>query len=432
MDAKSKQAWVVSVDMGYGHQRAAYPFRHIARERIITANSDTVVEPAERAMWQQFQDFYETISRLGQVPGLGKWIWSIYGYFQSIFPFYPFRDLSKPNLGAIHLQKLIRKGFAASVPSYTKKEHIPFLSTFFAVAIAADQQGVPDVFCIVTDSDINRIWVATKPRASKVIYLAPSHRAQKRLQLYGVPPERIFMTGFPLPQENVLSVKNDFARRIPVLDPSGVFRSKYHKMLTSEFGPLSDQNSPLCIVFAVGGAGAQAELAHTILKSLRSSLEGGRIELHLVAGTRLEVNAQFLKAIADVDLNGQLGRSIHILCSLSKVEYFEQFNLLLRRADILWTKPSELSFFCALGIPVIMTHPLGSHEVCNRDWLQKMGAGLPQEDPSAAADWIFEWLQRGLFALAALNGFLHAPRFGTENIERLLFSPDRSSVKLRH
>ena len=33
------QAWVVAVDMGYGHQRAAYPFRDIAYEGIITANT---------------------------------------------------------------------------------------------------------------------------------------------------------------------------------------------------------------------------------------------------------------------------------------------------------------------------------------------------------------------------------------------------------
>ena len=29
-----KKAWVISVDMGYGHQRAAYPLKDIAYERI--------------------------------------------------------------------------------------------------------------------------------------------------------------------------------------------------------------------------------------------------------------------------------------------------------------------------------------------------------------------------------------------------------------
>jgi hypothetical protein len=44
------EAWIVSVDMGYGHQRAAYPFRDIAFERIITANTDACVSPKERAL----------------------------------------------------------------------------------------------------------------------------------------------------------------------------------------------------------------------------------------------------------------------------------------------------------------------------------------------------------------------------------------------
>jgi hypothetical protein len=42
------QAWVVAVDMGYGHQRAAYPFRDMAYDGIITANTGAMVDPAER------------------------------------------------------------------------------------------------------------------------------------------------------------------------------------------------------------------------------------------------------------------------------------------------------------------------------------------------------------------------------------------------
>ena len=40
-----KKAWVITVDMGYGHQRAAYPLKDIAYERIITANSDKIITP---------------------------------------------------------------------------------------------------------------------------------------------------------------------------------------------------------------------------------------------------------------------------------------------------------------------------------------------------------------------------------------------------
>ncbi|MEI6072318.1 MAG: hypothetical protein WCS31_11040 [Verrucomicrobiae bacterium] len=431
MNLSSHQAWVVTADMGYGHQRAAYPFRDIARERIITANSDTVVGAEEKKMWRQFQGFYETVSRLGRIPLAGPWLWKAYDYFQSISPFYPFRDLSKPTFGSLRLHRMLHRGFARSVPAYASRENLPFLTTFFAVALAADHFGLPDVSCVVTDSDINRIWVADKPKKSGVVYFAPTPRAEKRLLLYGVPRERVFFTGFPLPDENVSPVRDDLARRIAVLDPRGVFRAKYRQLVAGELGPIPAADRPLTIVFAVGGAGAQAEIARGLLLSLRPALEGGRVRIHLVAGTRLEVNCFFLETIRDTGLAEELGKSVFVLASLSKTDYFAKFNQVIREADVLWTKPSELSFFCALGLPVVMTPPIGSHEACNSDWLIKNGAGLAQEDPAAVADWIFDWQDRGLLALSAFNGFYHAPRHGTENIKALLFAKDRTLVKMR-
>lgn len=36
---KISKAWVVTVDMGYGHQRAAYPLKKFAYGGIINANA---------------------------------------------------------------------------------------------------------------------------------------------------------------------------------------------------------------------------------------------------------------------------------------------------------------------------------------------------------------------------------------------------------
>src|SRR5690349_10812104 len=107
---ENRQAWVVSVDMGYGHQRAAYPFRDIAYERIITANTDPCVTPEERRLWTRFQGFYETVSRAHNIPIVGPWIWRAYDRLQAIRPRYPFRDLSKPSLGSTQLHRLLRRG----------------------------------------------------------------------------------------------------------------------------------------------------------------------------------------------------------------------------------------------------------------------------------------------------------------------------------
>jgi hypothetical protein len=424
------QAWVVAVDMGYGHQRAAYPFRDIAYDGIITANTGAMVNAAEVKRWRALQSVYEGLSRVNKVPLIGPWLWRAYDHFQAISPHYPFRDLSKPTIGSMRLDRLMRKGFGGSVIEHTRaREDLPLLTTFFAIAIAADHQGRRDVFCVVTDTDVNRIWAAQVPANSHVHYLAPTPLTRQRLMQYGVSAERIFCTGFPLPEENVVSAARDLQRRIPVLDARGAFRHGYGRMLEAELGPApAAEARPLSITFAVGGAGAQAELARDILKGLSGALREGRMRLNLVAGVRVEVEQYFRRTISELGLESELGRSIHLLLAPSKDEYFAKFNQLLHETDVLWTKPSELCFYPALGIPLIMSPPLGAHEERNLEVVLRVGAGQKQHDPRAAAEWLTDWTNNGLLALNAFQGYFHMPRMGTENIKRLLFAPDRTKV----
>jgi hypothetical protein len=432
----NNEAWIVSADMGYGHQRAAYPFRDIAFERVIVANTDPCTTPKERNLWAKFQDSYERISRARNIPIVGPWIWRAYDHFQAIHPHYPFSDLSKPSIGSTLLQNLINRGFGASVVACTRKrEDLPFLSTFYAMALAADYAGRPDVFCVITDSDINRVWVANDPKKSQINYLAPTALSRVRLLEYGVADERIFVTGFPLPEENVATAREDLARRLEILDAKGTFRARYRAV----FGELSQAafckgertDRALSITFAVGGAGAQAETGRDILESLVPSLRERRMRLNLVAGVRQDVRDYFIKTIRDCGLADELGGSVRVLFTGTKAEYFPMFNSLLRETDVLWTKPSELCFYAGLGIPIVMSPPLGAHEVRNQTALMRAGAGYQQEDPRAAVEWLSDWTQNGLLAIGALNGYLNVPNCGTENIKRVLFAPDRSNVELR-
>jgi hypothetical protein len=426
------QAWVIAVDMGYGHQRAAYPFRDIAYEGIITANTGAMVDPAEQKRWMTLQRLYEGVSRVNKVPVIGSWLWRTYDSFQAISPHYPFSDLSKPTFGSMRLDRLMSRGFGSSVIEHTRtREDLPLLTTFFAIALAAERLDRKDVFCVVTDTDVNRIWAAREPAKSRIHYLAPTPLNRQRLMQYGVPSERIYLTGFPLPQENVAVAAEDLRRRIPVLDARGAFRHGYGRMIDAELGPSDATGSrPLSITFAVGGAGAQAEQARDILQSLSGALREGRMRLNLVAGVRGEVERYFRQVISELGLDAELGQHIHLLLEPTKDEYFAKFNQLLHETDVLWTKPSELCFYTALGIPLVMSAPLGAHEERNLDTVLRLGAGQRQEDPRAAVEWLTDWANNGLLALNAFQGYFHMPRMGTENIKRLLFAPDRSQVAM--
>jgi hypothetical protein len=73
-----------------------------------------------------------------------------------------------------------------------------------------------------------------------------------------------------------------------------------------------------------------------------------------------------------------------------------------------------------LGIPIIIAPPLGSHEEKNREWLLALGAGIPEEDPNCAAEWLFDYLKSGSFAEAAMEGFIEAEKRGAFNIEQIV------------
>jgi UDP-N-acetylglucosamine:LPS N-acetylglucosamine transferase len=170
------------------------------------------------------------------------------------------------------------------------------------------------------------------------------------------------------------------------------------------------------LTFAVGGAGAQAEMARQFLPGVRRAVEEGRLRLTLVAGVRATVEARFREEIQAARMEGLLGAGLEILRADTLDEYFDRFDAAMARTDVLWTKPSELSFYAALGLPLVFAAPVGVHERYNRRWVRESGAGLVQRDPSSAWQWLSDWLEDGTLAGAAWSGFTRLPKHGLYRI----------------
>ena len=179
-------------------------------------------------------------------------------------------------------------------------------------------------------------------------------------------------------------------------------------------------NHPLTVTFAVGGAGAQREVGGKILNCLSEKIIKGEIRINLIAGVHHNVNKYFKETVKEAKLNKYLGTGVRILFEPNKMEYFKKFNNWLRTTDILWTKPSELSFYSGLGLPIIMSKPIGSQEDFNRKYLINLGAGMDQLDLKYIDEWLFDWINSGRLAEAAAQGFLEAPKSGIFNIEKIL------------
>jgi hypothetical protein len=169
-------------------------------------------------------------------------------------------------------------------------------------------------------------------------------------------------------------------------------------------------------VFAVGGAGAQAELPALFLPSLRPHLANDRLRLTLVAGARRTVLDELKGHIERAQLGAELGRNLHILYEPETNAYFDRFDALLAETDILWTKPSEMVFYAGLGIPLLLSEPIGVHESYNRRFARENGAALKQRDARTIGERIVELLDDGNLAAAAWAGYRRMPHLGLYRI----------------
>ena len=91
----NKKINLIAADMGYGHQRAAYPLSDLAAGEILNLNNYEGIPVWEKEYWIGHLKSYEKISRFKKIPLLGPVVFSIMDYFQRIRPLYPFRDLSR-------------------------------------------------------------------------------------------------------------------------------------------------------------------------------------------------------------------------------------------------------------------------------------------------------------------------------------------------
>jgi hypothetical protein len=415
---------LAAVEMGFGHLRAAHALAAGLGTSVVRADRPPLAGAEEERLWRSARRLYEATARASQLPLLGLPLRLLLDSLTSIPHLYPKRDLSRATLQARSLERLIEKGLGAGLVEHLRRSGAPLVTSYFATAVLADAHGCSPVYCVVTDVDLNRVWVPMDPRRSRIVFLTPTRRALERLQAYGVDRGQIEFTGFPLPPEllggpEVPVLRQRLAGRLVRLDRKGVFREQARREIDYFLGvglPAEEERKPPLLTFSLGGAGAQVGLAWPLVRSLAPLLREGRLRLCLAAGIRQEAAASFERWVREAGLGSLLGSEVRIFLGGDLDGYFAGFNRLLAETDILWTKPSEMTFYAALGIPLVFSHPVGIHERYNRRWAIENGASLKQRDPRHAGYWIREWLAEGTLAAAAWSGFMRLPKFGLYQI----------------
>lgn len=390
MTNKSK-VLLAAAEMGYGHLRALYPFQYLPKYRLIIFGQTDNSRPFEKALWKATRVLYETVSRIRNFPIIGWFLYSSMNKMLSIPPKNSNPRKLDKTLSFWLLELLIKMGLCRGMINENSEGQRIIFTSFYAPVIAlAGQKGV-NCFCQICDSDLSRVWVARDSINSDVRYFAPCKKAVERLTNYGVREEMIYLTGFPLPNNLVggfgeeLAIRNFNKRKILLENPN---------ILSSEF--------PLRIAYVVGGAGAYTDIGASIALCLKDEILKGNIVLNLVTGTKVKATRQYQvfkeKNFSNCD-------SLIINSASNLTDYFNLFSEVVSDIHILWTKPSELVFYSALGIPLIMTNPLGPQEVANREWVLGSGIGIDHRINDNTMKWLYSLLNKGILSRMANNGW---------------------------
>jgi hypothetical protein len=254
--AKEKGFWLVGADMGYGHQRTAFPLKDFAYKReIINANNYKGISRKDRKIWTTAKKSYEFISKAKKIPIIGNLLFGMFDETQKIHKFYPKRDLSQPN-STLKQNFFIIKNFkwGRHLIEKLSKKPLLMINTFFVSAFMAEVFNYSkEIFCVICDADISRTWASLHSKSSKIKYFAPTERVVERLKLYGVKSENIFFTGYPLPLENIgnknLNVlKRDLGRRLINLDPQKRYLKQYGVLIKKYIGKIPKKSNHILTI----------------------------------------------------------------------------------------------------------------------------------------------------------------------------------------
>jgi UDP-N-acetylglucosamine:LPS N-acetylglucosamine transferase len=388
---------LASVDMGYGHLRAAAALADHLGQRVIRVDEPPHAAPWEAREWRRTKAAYELLSRLSQTAVIGRPFRGFLHKLTSVDPVVPGRW---PGSGVRRLDRLIERGFGKLMAAELDIARRALVTTFYAPALAADRHASVPVTCVVTDTVIHRIWAPLDPEHTRIRYLVPAPATRDRLLAFGVPDANIAVTGFPLPPSLDSRAAELLANRLARLKPD-------------------EPASPL-LTLAIGGAGAQADRARRLVRSLKHDLLAGRWRLALVAGTRIRLGARF----REMSLR-ELGDRAELVEIVAEPEFeaaYRRFNELLERTDVLWTKPSELVFYAALGLPLVLDDAVGDHENANAQWILQAGAGVRRPAFGRIATQLARWRHDGVLAECARNAFVGLPRGATKRIVNAVFN----------
>jgi hypothetical protein len=416
---------VVAVEMGYGHLRPAHTLAEFFHTNVLRMDLPPAASPAEVVIWRGARMLYNALSRAGDWPVVGLAAQRMLEKITKISSLRQRGEVEPATFLTCCVDRLTRTVFGRRLRAIASDAGKPIIATYPVAALAARHTPGVRVFCLATDTDLNRAWAPAEAGQNGIDYFAPVNRVAERLRSFGISDGNIHLTGYPLSARLVANAQKSLARRMFRLDPQCTFRSRAIEATEARIqDPIPNSfQDPISMAVAIGGAGAQIHQVNQLLKSLRKMIACGRLRLTLVAGMRADIANSFSKMVRSAGLEPFSGAGIQILFTGNSDQYFKLFEDCIEAADLLWTKPSELVFYAALGLPLLLAPPVGGQEHANRDWLLSNKSALDAGSPAGLDQRLDDLLAKGDLCRIAWNAYCRLDRNGLDRIHKVIYAP---------
>lgn len=353
-----------NIRMGFGHYRISMAIASAAHSMGITP------------YWFDLHAYSETtggkvIKHLNNLYSMGSRWSQKYPLFNKFY----WEPLNSEGFKKISYNAMDQKMTELMTPVFRElPKDMPFVATHVWPAQAAVHAGVQRVVNVIPDNWPMALHYAegsihTVQTPSSFIGYKTLREMGGKTLLNPMPQGQLFDVGHYIDHELVVNIDTDCERRLNRIQQKKAKR----------------------ILLTVGGAGAQKEIFAQIIKNLLPKIAKNEVTLLINVGDHLNVWEGLCKEVAELktlsetyfddwnktctfaqelltkDISG-----IHVFYNKDIFAAVYSSNLLMRSADVLVTKPSELAFY---PIPKLMIKRVGGHEAWGAIRAAEVGDG---------------------------------------------------------
>ncbi|MBV1709836.1 MAG: hypothetical protein KMY54_08240, partial [Erysipelothrix sp.] len=326
-----------NIRMGFGHYRISMAIASAAHSMVLTP------------YWFDLHAYSETtggkvIKHLNELYSMGSRWSQKYPLFNKFY----WEPLNSVGFKKISYNAMDQKMTELMTPVFKElPKDMPFVATHVWPAQAAVHAGVQRVVNVIPDNWPMALHYAegsvhTVQTPSSFIGYKTLREMGGKTLLNPMPQGQLFDVGHYIDHELVVNIDTDCERRLNRIQQKKAKR----------------------ILLTVGGAGAQKEIFAQIIKNLLPKIAKNEVTLLINVGDHLSVWEGLCKEIAELktlsetyfddwdktctfaqELQTKEVAGIHVFYNKDIFAAVYSSNLLMRSADVLVTKPSELAFY---------------------------------------------------------------------------------------